>query len=617
MTSLSWRRCTVDRSAAVTIPLDHESILDIVEFFPDATFVIDRDQKIIAWNRAIELMTGVNKEQMIGKGNHHHAVPFYGVPRPMLVDFICADDREISAHYSATERDGNNLFGEVYISSAFNGEGVYLWAKAAPLLDREGAIVGAIESIRDITELKRKEDALKESEERYRTLTENMIDGVGLIQEGRLLFVNSAFVSLFGHSRTDTLLGMPAVDLVHEDDKDNFAGLIRALENSMKSHGVFQCKCRAAHDSVRWIEWHNNVIKWVGKPAILTTTRDITDIILREKATLEETRRLKRENLQLKFSIKNRYRLGPIIGKSPAMQAVYQRIYKAALSNHHVIIYGESGTGKELAARAIHDMSSRYNSEFVPVNCGAIPENLLESEFFGHKKGAFTGAHMDKHGYLDLADGGSLFLDEIGELGLNIQVKLLRAIEGGGYNPLGSTTGKNSDIRIIAATNRNLSDRMRNGMMREDFYYRIHIIPITLPPLRERREDIPLLIEHFLKQHGNGTISSTIPGKIMDTLYHYDWPGNVRELQNVLHRYLTLRSLDFMSPGPEGPVHEIAHYQDDLVAGTYLSTAVENFEKKFILRTLAQNKWHRIKTASILGISRKTLFRKIKNFDIN
>jgi len=260
-------------------------------------------------------------------------------------------------------------------------------------------------------------------------------------------------------------------------------------------------------------------------------------------------------------------------------------------------------------------MSNRREKVFVPVNCGAIPETLLESEFFGYKKGAFTGAHMDKHGYLDLAEGGTLFLDEVGELGLNMQIKLLRAIDGGGYSPVGSNKTKNSNSRIIAATNRNLTDQVNRGLMREDFFYRIHVIPITLPPLRDHKEDIPLLIDHFLKSYNDGKKPTTIPGKILEAMYNYHWPGNVRELQNVLHRYLAVKRLDFMSSNsPNQPVELIGVSEKEISQNnTNLCVAVENLEKTFVTRALDDTHWNRSKAAMLLGISRRTLFRKMKN----
>ncbi|MBW2739331.1 MAG: sigma-54-dependent Fis family transcriptional regulator [Deltaproteobacteria bacterium] len=291
--------------------------------------------------------------------------------------------------------------------------------------------------------------------------------------------------------------------------------------------------------------------------AILTTIRDITERRLREIAIQEETERLRKENIRLRSSIKERYRFGDIIGKSRPMQEIYELILKAANSDANVVVYGESGAGKEMVARAIHDMSNRRDKDFVAVNCGAIPETLLESEFFGYKKGAFTGANMDKHGYLDLAGEGTLFLDEVSELDLNLQVKLLRVIDGGGYTPVGSNKTKYSDFRIIAATNNNLLEQVNKNLMREDFFYRLHVIPITVPPLRERKEDIPLLVEHFLKLYCDSKEKQSLPGKIFEALHNHNWPGNVRELENVLKRYLTIQRLDFINPRGSKAANEV------------------------------------------------------------
>ncbi|HEU18872.1 MAG TPA: PAS domain S-box protein [Deltaproteobacteria bacterium] len=591
-----------------------DKYLEFIDFLPDATFIIDRNSRVIAWNRAMEKMTGVKKDDIIGKGEYEHAMPFYNRRRPMLVDLICTENSEAELLYNFTQRDGDTLYGEAYVSSVFGNREAFLWAKASPLYDKDGNLVGAIESIRDITERRNKEQALQESEERYRTLTENVADGVALIQKGKLLFVNNAFVTIFGYTDAEDIVGRTAVDLIRSDCQHDFEMLLAALESGGVSNNTFQGLSLSKDRREFWIEAQNNMIRWNGETAVLSTIRDITETKMKALAFEEESHRLRGENIRLKASMRYRWRLGPLIGKSAVMQEVYERIHQAAASDANVIIYGESGTGKELIARAIHEMGDRRENAFVPVNCGAIPEHLLESEFFGHKKGAFTGAYSDKHGYLDLADNGSLFLDEIGELGMNIQVKLLRALEGGSYSPLGSAEVRHSTIRIVAATNRNLINQVNMGLMREDFFYRIHVIPISLPPLRNRREDIPLLVEHFMKNHNTGTATQHIPGNIMDALFEYDWPGNVRELQNVLHRYVTLKSIDFTSP--HSPAISLEKEQTDRKYDpiTTLSSAMEQFEKKILVKTLKETKWHKTKAASALGISRKTLFRKMKAY---
>jgi len=296
------------------------------------------------------------------------------------------------------------------------------------------------------------------------------------------------------------------------------------------------------------------------------------------------------------------------------MQDVYEHISKAAGSIANVIIYGESGTGKELVAREIHKLSDNQDRPFVPVNCSAIPENLFESEFFGYKKGAFTGANLDKPGYFDQANGGTLFLDELGEIDLTGQVKLLRVLEGGGYTPVGGNEVKKADVRIVAATNRNLKEELKNGRMREDFFYRIHIIPITLPPLRERKDGLPLLIEHFLSIYANMPV---LDGKVLGMLYNYEWPENVRELQNVLQRYITLKTLDFMSTSvPKSVSIEDFDTVDIQNNSESLSQAMDRFEKNIIRSVLGKNQWRKNRAASELNVNRKTLFRKMKKYGL-
>ena len=290
------------------------------------------------------------------------------------------------------------------------------------------------------------------------------------------------------------------------------------------------------------------------------------------------------------------------------MQEVYENILLASGSDTTVIIYGESGTGKELAARAIHDLSKRKSKEFVPVNCGAIPEQLLESEFFGHKKGAFTGAVLDSRGYLDRATGGTLFLDEVGELRPDMQVKLLRAIENGTYYPVGDNRPRTSDFRLISATNRNLKELVQSGRMREDFFFRIDILPIDLPPLRERREDIPLLIDHYVRKFTKSETLSPMPSRDLEALYRYDYPGNVRELQNILRRYLASGKLDHLRSGHAN--------RDESSPEGNLPAKLGSYEKDIIENCLIENGWHRERTAAALGIDRKTLYYRIKAYGL-
>ncbi len=342
---------------------------------------------------------------------------------------------------------------------------------------------------------------------------------------------------------------------------------------------------------------------------------DIHDRKMAEEDLRRRELLLREQNLRLRSSYKGTMRFGDIIGKSQPMHAVYRTILRAAESSANAIVYGESGTGKELVARTIHALSERGDKPFVTVNCGAIPDNLIESEFFGYRKGAFTGADRDKEGFLSAADGGTLFLDEVGEIPPSLQVKLLRAVEGGGFSPLGSSAVLKPAVRIIAATNRDLKQSVRQGRFRQDFYYRIHIIPIFLPPLRERREDIPLLIHHFLQLYGEDHMLQSIPDPTMKAMQQYHWPGNVRELQNAVQQYITLQQVDVLGHLQDTRVAEEAVSQaltDQPATGRKLDDAVRLFERRYLEQILEEHKWNRSRAAEILGINRRTLFRKIK-----
>ncbi len=355
-----------------------------------------------------------------------------------------------------------------------------------------------------------------------------------------------------------------------------------------------------------------------GSISLLAMITDINDRKNAEQALRESEIHLLHENIFLRTQIKERSKFGNIVGQSPAMQQVYEHILNAGATDATVALFGEPGTGKELVANAIHDMSERRDKRFVPVHCGAIPENLIESEFFGYKKGAFSGALADKAGYLDFADGGTLFLDEVGEISPHMQVKLLRVIEGSGYTPVGSNQNKNSNVRIITATNRDLKLLVKNGLMREDFFYRIHILPIHLPPLRGRKEDLSLLIDHFMSQYAGKRNVPPLTTKLMEKLYHYDWPGNVRELQNVIVRYCNQKEIDLTGAAgkPEAPPNQMSFPGSDQKTPKDLNAMLAKYEQLLILTTLNQFHWHRQKVAQALNIDRKTLFNKMKRYGL-
>lgn len=468
----------------------------------------------------------------------------------------------------------------------------------------------------DIHEHKLAEESLRASENLYRVLTENVADGVVIYQNGKMVFANASFSRMTGYE-VNTLLRMDPEKLFQDEDKNMFKNIVEDFENDIPG-GSVESLLLHRNGSELWTEAEYNIIQWKGEAALLGTVRDITEHKFKEMEMVREKEHLRKENLKLRAGIKDRYRFGDMIGKSDGMQQVYELIMRAAGSDANVVIHGESGTGKELIARTIHAMSDLNQNAFVPVNCGAVPEALFESEFFGYKKGAFTGANMDKHGFFDTARDGTLFLDEVGELTLSMQAKLLRAVEGGGYVPVGSNRVKKTQARIIAATNRDLSDMVQKGLFREDFFYRLHVIPIDVPPLRRRKEDIPLLVDHFLRKNQTNGKPKSISGRILEMLINHDWPGNVRELQNLLSRYLSLNRLDFITPGPPpGPDMDIMTEDEAPLDGMGLRDVLETFEKGFLVKSLKRNRWHKGKTAEQLKIPERTLYRKLKQYQLN
>jgi DNA-binding NtrC family response regulator len=322
----------------------------------------------------------------------------------------------------------------------------------------------------------------------------------------------------------------------------------------------------------------------------------------------------------LQSELREKYRFENIVGNSNAMMDVLSMVSKVAKTDSTVLITGESGTGKELIAKATHLNSRRKNRSFITINCGALPENLQESELFGHVRGAFTGAIKDKRGLFQEANGGTLFLDEIGETALSTQVKLLRFLQDGEIRRVGENEPLYVDVRLIAATNKDLRKLLEAGTFREDLYYRLNVIPIDLPALRDHTDDIPLLIDHFLKSYAERTKKSnpSISPEAMKCLMQYDWPGNVRELENVIERAMILAPRNVIAPEDlpitimENKHKRIA--EPVVIPGT--EQTLEELEKKHILLMLEKYEWNQKKASDILGISTTTLWRKLKLYGI-
>jgi len=587
-------------------------------------------------------------------------------------DFDFFPEEEALKRYEQEQgiiQSGQPVINQELAMRGSDGELIWSLVTRMPLRDEHGAIIGIFGISRDITDLKRTEqelaqyrdrledlvkertaelvrindrlqeeiaerrrieDALRLSEEQYRILAENVMDGVVIVQNGVLVFSNVVFATMLGHPRK-SLLQKDSINFFHARSKPLVKTRLYA-DSPKFSDPRWHAELSTRMKQIIWAEIDQTSISWHGKPACLLTVRDITDRKLKEKRLEKERAQLQQENITLRSTVAERYKFGELIGKSPVMQHIYELIVSAAASEVNVLICGESGTGKELIARTIHQMSQRKDQAFVPVNCASIPDTLFEREFFGHRKGAFTGAERDKPGLFDQAHQGTLFLDEVTELHPGMQAKLLRVLQDGVYTPLGSPKSKQADVVIVAATNKAWKPLIEQGRLRQDFFYRICVIEVQTPPLRDRKDDLPLLIDFFLERYRlkqerihhrkfpNLPVAQTmLPSEVIQALYAYDWPGNVRELQNVLQRYLATKHLDQniffrVTRGGEQRTPGVTMLEPQ--HGMTLPEAVNALEKQMIATVLAQNNNHRLKTAQILGITRRALQYKLKKYSL-
>jgi len=335
--------------------------------------------------------------------------------------------------------------------------------------------------------------------------------------------------------------------------------------------------------------------------------------------------RLKEENETLREQALSEH---DMVGRSMAMQKLQEQIKLVAPSNASVLVTGENGTGKELVARSIHFHSQRHDQPFIAINCAAIPEELIESELFGHEKGAFTGALAQKKGKFDLADGGTLFLDEIGDMSLKTQAKILRILQERKFERVGGTRTMEVDVRVIAATNKVLEDEIKGGNFREDLYYRLNVVPFTVPPLRERKEDIPALIDHFLEFFcsRDGRDKKIPSAEALELMKSYDWPGNVRELKNLVERLVIMtpgatitaaHMPEYIAAGGDAREEAGGSKLDGFLELNTLREAREEFEKEFIIQKLEEYGWNISKTAEAIELERSNLHRKIKSYGID
>ncbi len=487
------------------------------------------------------------------------------------------------------------------------------------------------------------ERRLRESQTRLATFAAATFEGIVEIEAERIVDCNAQFARMLGYPETE-LRGMEIAGLIAPEDRDRVKTNIREERESVTEHNML-CK-----DGTRII------VEAHGRPLSpgrrITAIRDITErkkledalqkahdnleqqvkertarlVVAMEEvekrkqiaeAALSEIKKLKdqleaeKNYLQEEIQLANNHE--NIIGQSDGLKYVLYKVEQIAGSDTTVLVLGETGTGKELVARAIHGLSSRKNRPLIKVNCAALPANLIESELFGHEKGAFTGSHTRHLGRFEVANGATLFLDEIGELPLELQPKLLRVLQDGEFERLGSSSTTKVDVRIIVATNRDLEEEVRKGRFREDLWYRLNIFPITVPPLRDRKEDTPLLVNYYVKKIAKrmGKTIETIPSSVMNALQGYHWPGNVRELENVLERAVIDAS---------GPKLRLVDELKKPSRGSSTSQkTLEAVERDHIIQTLEQAHWKvggKDSAAEILGLDRSTLRARMRKLGI-
>jgi PAS domain S-box-containing protein len=568
------------------------SVLDILRSIPDSVLTIDRDQRIMALNAPAEALTGTGEAAATGRNCG-----------AVLKSEICGTDR---CPFERSFAGGETITNfNVFMRDA-TGADTPICINTSPLKNGKGEVVGVVETIRVVSHINRLIEELREQRNKVQAVLDSIAEGVFTVdREGRITSLNRT---------AERILGFPAENILGRSSQEVFppeiCGPDSPLAETLRAG-------RQIRDREVLVAGRN------GKtiPLSLSTGpfRDEAGTTLGAVCTLRDLTEIER----IAEERRSRTPFVGIIGKHPRIREIFDLVEMIKDSDSTVLLQGESGTGKGLFAQALHSLSPRHAQPFVKVSCAALPETLLESELFGHEKGAFTGAIKDRKGRFELADKGTIFLDEIGDLSLSVQVKLLRVLQEQEFERIGGTQTIKVDVRIIAATHRDLQQLMREGKFREDLYYRLNVIPVHIPPLRERKADIPLLVEFLLDRFalkGKGK-ATTVSPRAMTILMEHDWPGNVRELENVLEHAMVCSRGTVIEPEAlpralsNGQTISPPHARKaEPGAGTPVPTRAS--EKEAIRRALESSRWNRGLAASHLGMDRTTLWRKMRRLGI-
>ncbi len=565
----------------------------VVEGLDEMIVVVDRDYRYLIANHAFLKYRGMEREQVIG-----HLVEeivgkevFETTVKPKLAECFQGKVVSFELRYKYPQLGERDLFVSFFPIEGATG------------IDRVVVI------LRDVTERKRAEERLRE----YEKVVEGLDEMIVVVdRDYRYLIANHAFLKYRGMER-EQVIGHLVAEVA---GKEIFETVIKEKMDECFEGKVVRYELRYPFPNRGERDLLASYFPIEGPTGVDRLAFILQDITERKRA--EEELRLAKEKLAeekvyLEEAIDTELGFGEIIGQSKALRGVLEQVAKVAATDATVLVLGETGTGKELVARAIHSMSKRHGNTFIKVNCAAIPSGLLESEWFGHEKGAFTGAVAKKIGRLELADQGTLFLDEIGEIPIALQPKLLRVLQDQEFERLGSTRTLKVNFRLIAATNRDFSQGLQEGQFRSDLYYRLNVFPVRVPPLRERREDIPLLVEHFVRKCANRMNKSvtSIPTKTMEALQQWNWPGNIRELENFVERSVILTYGSVL----RSPLKELEFASEVGVDGT-----LEAMEREHILRALQQSHGRLSGingAAERLGMNRTTFQSKLKRLGID
>ena len=568
---------------------------------PDAILVVDANGRITLANHQVERLFGYSNAELLGIG-----------VEILIPERFRQQHPAHRSHFSEQPRMRPMGAGLELYGRRKNGSEFPVDIMLSPIRRPEGQVVLTV--IRDVTDQKRAEMAMRLSENRFRSLFEFSPDAIIVTdQDGKIAETNGQVEKFFGYSRGE-LLGEAVEKLVperfrqaHPAHRSGYSAQprTRPMGIGLELYGLRKDGTEFPVDIML------SPVKTDGGEFVLSVIRDLSE----KKRAEEELARKESEKRYLEEELNTEHRFEEIIGESVGLRRVLKQVETVAEQDVTVLILGETGTGKDLIARAIHQLSPRRGRTLVKLNCAAIPTGLLESELFGHEKGAFTGAISQKIGRLELAHLGTLFLDEVGDLPLEIQPKLLRALQEKEFERLGGTRTIPVDIRLVAATNQNLEKMVADREFRSDLYYRVRVFPISIPPLRERREDIPLLVRYFVAKHAlrmDRKIES-IPPETMKALTKWDWPGNIRELENFLERCVILSK----GPALRAPLSELQAPEE--TASEKEDVSLEATEREHILRVLREAKGMIGGTggaAARLGLKRTTLNSKLKKLGI-